>query len=158
MDVVLPDRSGIEATPDVLKEAPEAKVLVLSMEDDPSYVREAFSAGASGYVLKEAADNELVTALRQVAAGERYVHPALGARGRRRGRGGRPRRRRPALRPGAGGAAAARARAHEPGDRQDALHLGAHGRDAPGAHHAEARPTTRAELVRYALANGLLDD
>jgi DNA-binding NarL/FixJ family response regulator len=39
MDVVLPDRSGIEATPDVLKEAPEAKVLVLSMEDDPSYVR-----------------------------------------------------------------------------------------------------------------------
>ena len=80
MDVVLPDRSGIEATPDVLKEAPDAKVLVLSMEDDPRYVREAFSAGASGYVLKEAADTELVAAIRQVAADERYVHPALGAR------------------------------------------------------------------------------
>jgi DNA-binding NarL/FixJ family response regulator len=80
MDVGLPDKSGIEATPDVLKEAPDAKVLVLSMEDDPSYVREAFAAGASGYVLKEAADEELVTALRQVAAGERYVHPPLGAR------------------------------------------------------------------------------
>ncbi len=60
MDVVLPDRTGIEATPDVLKEAPDAKVLVLSMEDDPSYVREAFAAGAFGYVLKEAADTELV--------------------------------------------------------------------------------------------------
>ena len=80
MDVGLPDRSGIDVTPDVLKEAPDAKVLVLSMEDDPSYVRNAFAAGASGYVLKEAADSELVAALRQVAAGERYVHPALGAR------------------------------------------------------------------------------
>ena len=44
MDVVLPDRSGIEATPDVLKEAPDAKVLVLSMEDHPSYVRGAFAS------------------------------------------------------------------------------------------------------------------
>ena len=48
MDVVLPDRTGIEATPDVLKEAPDAKVLVLSMQDDPSYVRQAFAAGAAG--------------------------------------------------------------------------------------------------------------
>jgi DNA-binding NarL/FixJ family response regulator len=55
-------------------------VLVLSMQDDPSYVREAFAAGASGYVLKEAADVEVVAAVREVAAGGRYVHPALGAR------------------------------------------------------------------------------
>jgi two-component system response regulator NreC len=80
MDVVMPGRSGIEAIPDVLKEAPDAKVLVLSMQDDPSYVREAFAAGASGYVLKEAADAELVTAVREVASGGRYVHPTLGAR------------------------------------------------------------------------------
>jgi two-component system response regulator NreC len=80
MDVVLPDRSGIEATPNVLKEAPDAKVLVLSMQDDPSYVRQAFAAGASGYVLKEAADSEVVAAVREVAAGRRYVHPPLGAR------------------------------------------------------------------------------
>jgi two-component system response regulator NreC len=58
MDVVMPGRSGIEAIPDVLKEAPDAKVLVLSMQDDPSYVREAFAAGASGYVLKEAEAEE----------------------------------------------------------------------------------------------------
>jgi two-component system response regulator NreC len=80
MDVVMPGASGIEATAAVLKEAPEAKVLVLSMQDDPRYVREAFSAGASGYVLKEAADAELVDAVREVAGGGRYVHPELGAR------------------------------------------------------------------------------
>jgi DNA-binding NarL/FixJ family response regulator len=50
------------------------------MHDDPRYVRDAFAAGASGYVLKEAADSELVAAIRQVAAGASYVNPALGAR------------------------------------------------------------------------------
>ena len=50
------------------------------MQDDPRYVREAFDAGASGYVLKEAADSEVVGAVRAVARGEHYVHPALGAR------------------------------------------------------------------------------
>ena len=55
-------------------------MLVLSMQDDPRYVREAFEAGAAGYVLKEAADTDVVAALREVASGGRYVHPALGAR------------------------------------------------------------------------------
>jgi DNA-binding NarL/FixJ family response regulator len=54
MDVVMPGQSGIEGVPLVLKEAPDAQVLVLSMQDDPRYVREAFAAGAAGYVLKEA--------------------------------------------------------------------------------------------------------
>jgi two-component system response regulator NreC len=80
MDMVMPGGSGIEATTAVLKEHPDAKVLVLSMQDDPSYVREAFAVGASGYVLKEAADAEVVAAIREVATGGRYVHPALGAR------------------------------------------------------------------------------
>jgi two-component system response regulator NreC len=80
MDVMMPGKSGIEGLPAVLQAVPAAKVLVLSMQDDPRYVREAFEAGASGYVLKEAADTEVVGAVRTVAAGERYVHPALGAR------------------------------------------------------------------------------
>jgi two-component system, NarL family, response regulator NreC len=80
LDVVMPDESGIDALPKLLHEAPAARVLILSMQDDPSYVREAFSAGASGYVLKEAADAELVAAVREVAAGNQYLHPALGAR------------------------------------------------------------------------------
>ena len=66
MDVVMPEQSGIEGVPLVLKEAPEAKVLVLSMQDDPRYVHEAFGAGAAGYVLKEAADAEVVSAVHEV--------------------------------------------------------------------------------------------
>jgi DNA-binding NarL/FixJ family response regulator len=80
LDVVMPDQSGLEIIPTLLKEHPEVRILVLSMQDDPQYVREAFASGASGYVLKEAADAELVTAIRRVAAGEQYVHPALGAK------------------------------------------------------------------------------
>jgi len=159
MDVVLPDRSGIEATADVLAEAPDAKVLILSMEDDPSYVREAFAAGASGYVLKEAADTELVAALRQVAAGERYVHPALGARLAT-----------------AEAEASARAEKDPLSDRErEVLRLLALGHTnqeiaktlfisvrTAETHRAhimqKLRLTTRAELVRYALAQGLLDE
>jgi two-component system, NarL family, response regulator NreC len=80
LDVVMPDQSGIEVLPQLTHENPEARVLVLSMQDDPHYVREAFAAGASGYVLKEAADAEVVEAIREVARGGRYVHPELGAR------------------------------------------------------------------------------
>ena len=80
LDVVMPGESGIEALPKLLKESPATNVLVLAMQDDPSYVREAFAAGASGYVLKEAVDEEVVSAVREIASGGRYVHPALGAR------------------------------------------------------------------------------
>ena len=80
MDVMMPGKSGIEGIPALLQAVPDTKVLILSMQDDPRYVQEAFDAGASGYVLKEAADTEVVAAVRAVAAGEHYVHPALGAR------------------------------------------------------------------------------
>jgi DNA-binding NarL/FixJ family response regulator len=80
LDLVMPDGTGLEVLPTLLHEGPESKVLVLSMQDDPEYVRQAFAAGASGYVLKEAADTEVVAAIREVAAGGRYVNPELGAR------------------------------------------------------------------------------
>jgi len=80
MDVVMPGGSGIDVTPQLLRERPDAKILVLSMQDDPSYVRQAFEAGASGYVLKEAVDAEVVAAVREVAEGRSYVNPTLGAR------------------------------------------------------------------------------
>ena len=80
LDVVMPDQSGLEIIPTLLQEHPEVRILVLSMQDDPQYVREAFAAGAKGYVLKEAADSEVVAAVREVAGGGRYVHPELGAR------------------------------------------------------------------------------
>jgi two-component system, NarL family, response regulator NreC len=80
LDVVMPDQSGLDVLPTLIHEQPETKVLILSMQDDPQYVRRAFAAGASGYVLKEAADTEVVAAIREVARGGRYVNPELGAR------------------------------------------------------------------------------
>jgi two-component system, NarL family, response regulator NreC len=80
IDVTMPGASGIEALPKLLEASPASKVLVLSMHDDPRYVRDAFAAGANGYVLKEAADAEVVAAIREIAAGGSYVNPALGAR------------------------------------------------------------------------------
>lgn len=80
MDVTMPGGSGIDAIPRVLEASPRSRVLMLSMHDDPTYVHGAFSAGASGYVLKDAADAELVAAIREVAGGATYVNPALGAR------------------------------------------------------------------------------
>jgi two-component system, NarL family, response regulator NreC len=80
MDVGMPDQTGIEVVPTLLHEHPEVRILILSMQDEPQYVRQAFDVGASGYVLKESADAELVTAIRQVSRGESYVDPKLGAR------------------------------------------------------------------------------
>jgi two-component system, NarL family, response regulator NreC len=80
LDLTLPGRSGIEAMPELAEVAPATRVLVLTMHDDPAYVRQAFAAGAAGYILKEAAEAELVTAIRTVAAGHPYLHPMLGAR------------------------------------------------------------------------------
>jgi two-component system response regulator NreC len=79
LDLMMPGETGIAGLPKLLAEARGANVLILSMEDEPSLVRQAFAAGASGYVLKNAVDSELVAAVRDVAAGNRYVHPALGA-------------------------------------------------------------------------------
>jgi DNA-binding NarL/FixJ family response regulator len=80
LDLTMPGKPGLEAMPTLLAEHPDLKVLILSMEDDPRYVREAFAAGARGYLLKEAVANDVVDAIREVAGGGRYVHPELGAR------------------------------------------------------------------------------
>ena len=79
MDLGLPGTSGIEATRQVIAVSPDTAVLVLTVHDDVAYLRKAFEAGARGYLVKDAADVELVLAIRQVAAGEEYVHPRLGA-------------------------------------------------------------------------------
>jgi two-component system, NarL family, response regulator NreC len=157
LDVVMPGGSGLDALPEIRAAAPDAKVLTLSMQDDPSYVRQAFAAGASGYVLKEAADDELLAAIREVSGGGRYVDPQLGAR------------------LAAFDAAAATERAEDPlSDRErEVLRLLALGytnqeiaqqlflsvRTAE-THRARIMQklglTTRAELVRHAIDRGLL--
>ena len=80
LDVVMPGPSGVDTAAEIRLESPDSRILMLSMQDDPSYVRQAFASGAAGYVLKDAADTELVEAIRKVFGGEQYVHPALGAR------------------------------------------------------------------------------
>jgi two-component system response regulator NreC len=159
LDVVMPGRSGIEVIPDLLKESPESKILLLSMQDDAAYVREAFAAGASGYVLKEAADAEVVGAVREVANGGRYVHPVLGAR-----------------LVAAEAEAEARAEQDPLSEREHEilrlLALGHTNQEIAGELYLSVRTvethrshimqklriSTRAELVRYALEQGMLDD
>lgn len=80
LDLRLGRESGIDALAPLRRAAPGARVLVLSMEDDLSYPRAALAAGASGYVRKEAGEQVLLEALREVGAGGRYVDPVLGAR------------------------------------------------------------------------------
>jgi DNA-binding NarL/FixJ family response regulator len=79
MDLGLPGANGFAATEAVIEASPGTKVVVLTVHDEAAYVRRAFSVGAKGYLVKEAADVELVDAVRAVAAGQRYVHPTLGA-------------------------------------------------------------------------------
>jgi DNA-binding NarL/FixJ family response regulator len=78
LDLVLPRQGGYDLIPRVLSAAPKSKVLVVSSQTQPSAVRRAISAGASGYVPKRASDAHLIEAIRRVSAGERYVDPELG--------------------------------------------------------------------------------
>ena len=159
LDVTMPDQSGIDALPALQAAAPDAKVLVLSMHDDPSYVHEAFAAGALGYVLKEAADAEVVTAVREIASNGRYVHPTLGARLVAAEAEARSRatddplseREREVLRLLALG--------HTNQEIAKMLYISVRTAETHRAHIMQKlRLTTRAELVRYAIANGMLDE
>jgi two-component system response regulator NreC len=157
MDVVMPTGSGIDATPAVLKEAPDAKVLILSMQDDPAYVREAFAAGASGYVLKEAADAELVAAVREVAAGQRYVHPTLGARLVAAEADERARVEEDPLSEREHEILRLLALGHTNQEIASQLYLSVRTVETHRAHIMQKlRISTRAELVRYALERGVL--
>jgi two-component system response regulator NreC len=76
----MPGEPSLPAIPTLLEASEATGIVVLTMQDDPAYAREALQAGALGYVLKEAADAELVQAVRLAAKGETYLQPALGAR------------------------------------------------------------------------------
>jgi two-component system response regulator NreC len=76
MDITMPDMNGIEATRQIKRSLPDIKVLILTMHEHDEYVFQALRAGASGYILKEAADTELITALHVVQTGQFYLSPA----------------------------------------------------------------------------------
>ena len=77
LDISMPDRSGIDVLKQVKKENPEIAVLMLSMHREDQYAIRSLKAGASGYLTKQSAPKELVTAIRQVATGQKYVSAAL---------------------------------------------------------------------------------
>ena len=79
LDLLLPRKNGYDVIPELAEVAPQARVLVVSSQAAPSSVRRALSAGAAGYVPKRASDRELLTAIRFVANGAGYVEPDLGA-------------------------------------------------------------------------------
>ena len=159
LDVVMPGKTGIEGAPALLHEAPDARLLVLSMQDDPRYVREAFSAGASGYVLKEAADTEVVAAVREVADGGRYVHPALGARLVAADAEERKRAEADPLSDREREVMRLLALGHTNQEIAKLLYISVRTAETHRAHIMQKLGlSTRAELVRHALADGLLDE
>jgi DNA-binding NarL/FixJ family response regulator len=157
MDLQMPTGDAVDHMPAVLRAAPQTRILVLSMRDEPATVRGAFAAGASGYVLKEAADTELVAAVRAVAAGQQYVQASLGARllaartpDGPRADGLSEREREVARLLALGHANAEIARMLWISPRTAETHR-AHVMRKLGL-------STRAELVQYAMRTGLLDD
>jgi two-component system response regulator NreC len=159
LDVVMPEQSGIEVIPQLLHERPDLKVLVLSMQDEPRYVREAFDAGASGYMLKEAADSELVAAIREVAKGGRYVHPELGARLVAAESEERKRAEEDPLSDREREVLRLLALGHTNQEIAKQLYISVRTAETHRAHIMQKlRLSSRAELVRYALEQGLLDE
>ncbi len=152
LDLNMPGAPSLPAIPDL---AQQTAVVVLTMQNDPAFAREALQSGALGYVLKEAADAELVGAVRAAADGRTYLNPGLGARM----------------------AAAPPAPAGPPDDLTEReleilrlialghtnaeiggqLYLSVRTIESHRAHiQQKTRRSTRAELVRYALDHGLL--
>jgi two-component system response regulator NreC len=147
--------SSLDALPTLAADAPATAVVILTMQESPEYARTALQAGAKAYVLKEAADSELVDAVRCAAVGEVYLHPRLGARIAAA----------PAAPPAPADDLTDReveilrliALGHTNGDIAQQLFLSVRTVESHRAHiQQKLRRTTRADLVRYALDRGLL--
>jgi two-component system, NarL family, response regulator NreC len=153
LDLNMPGGSSLEAIPKLRQDAPDTQIVVLTMQQEPAFAREALSAGALGYVLKEAADDELVEAVRRAAIGESYLNPRLGARIASEPPPGPPddlsEREVDVLRLIALG--------HTNAEIAEQLYLSVRTVETHRAHiQRKLRLATRAELVGYALERGLI--
>jgi two-component system response regulator NreC len=154
LDLNMPGGSSLEAIPTLRSEFPATQVVILTMQGEPAYARRALGDGALGYVLKDAADEELVTAVRSAAAGRSYLNPRLGALVAAEPPSGSPGglsdRELEVLRMVALG--------HTNGEIAEQLFLSVRTIETHRSHiQQKLRVTGRSELVRYALAHGLLD-
>jgi two-component system response regulator NreC len=157
LDLNMPGEPSLPAIPRFLEGSPETAVVVLTMQEDPAFAREALRAGALGYVLKEAADDELVQAVRAAAKGTTYLNPRLGARLAAE----------PPAPEGPPDDLSERevevlrliALGHTNAEIGKQLYLSVRTVETHRAHiQQKLRRTTRAELVRYALDHGMVGD
>ncbi len=154
LDLNMPGRPSLEAIPDIKKASPATEIVVLTMQNEPAFARKALQAGVRGYVLKEAADAELVQAVRSAAAGNTYLQPALGARLAAEPDSKRSdnlsEREREVLRLIALG--------HTNAEIAEQLYLSIRTVESHRAHiQQKLRLSSRAELVRYALERGIFE-
>jgi two-component system, NarL family, response regulator NreC len=77
LDITMPDVDGIQATAEIRRQCPETRILILTMHESDAYFFRAVEAGASGYVLKKAASEDLIGAVRAVARGEAFFYPSV---------------------------------------------------------------------------------
>ena len=156
LDLNMPGGSSLEAIPQIAEVSPDTSVVVLTMQEDPAFAREALRAGARGYVLKHAAGTELVQAIRTAAGGGTWLNPDLGAR-------------MAATPDGPAGALAALsdrevevlrliALGHTNNEIAEQLCLSVRTIESHRAHiQQKLGVSTRSELVRYALDHDLID-
>ena len=152
LDLTMPGSlTSLDAIPLVPERSPQTRIVVLTMQEDPEYARRSLQAGATGYVLKEAADDQLVAAIRSAAAGELYVLPALA--GRLLAAPAAP----DTLSPRELDVLRLIALGHTNAEIGTHLHLSVRTVESHRAHlQQKLGRSTRAELVRYALDRGLL--
>ena len=156
LDLNMPGESSLPAIPRIREGSPETQIVVLTMQNDPAFAREALRSGAVGYVLKEAADGELVQAVKLAAEGRTYLNPELGARLAAE----------PPEPAGPPDDLSLReievlkliALGHTNSEIASNLYLSVRTVESHRAHiQQKTRRTTRAELVSYAREHGLLD-
>jgi two-component system, NarL family, response regulator NreC len=155
LDLNMPGESGLTVIPRIRSQSPETQIVVLTMQGETAFAREAMQAGARAYLLKDAAESELVKAVRLAASGETYLQPELGAR--------------LASEPAADPTEELSERELEVlrlialgytnNEIADQLFLSVRTVESHRAHiQQKLRRTTRSELVRYALERGLLEE
>jgi two-component system response regulator NreC len=153
LDLNMPGRPSLDAIPELLEASPETRIVILTMQDEPALAQATLRAGASGYVVKDAAGDELVHAVKLALEDQTYLHPQLGARIASQqpddAADGLSDREREVLKLIALG--------HTNSEIATQLYLSVRTVESHRAHiQQKLGLTTRAELVRYALDHGLI--
>lgn len=156
LDLNMPGEPSLPAIPELLEASPGTAIVVLTMQNDPAFAREALRAGALGYVLKESANAELVEAVRAATEGRTYLQPQLGAR--LAAEPAKPETSEDDLSDRETEVLQLIALGHTNTEVAEQLYLSVRTVESHRAHiQQKLRLSTRAELVRYALEHGLLD-